>query len=111
MKLSGANLTAENILPYTFSFGTTAGPGRAADYDPIGHVEYNLQLESLITNGILKTNATLPGADCPTGKCTWPVTPTIGVCSECTRVNDTVTSTSNSICNSTTSGSRPANTP
>lgn len=66
--------------------------------------EYQLQLESLVTNSIIEANTTLPGAKCPTGKYTyrWPVTPTIGICSECTRVNATVTNTSSSTCNYTT---------
>ena len=55
----------------------------------------------MITNGVIKTNTTLPGADCPTGECQWPVTPTIGVCSECKHVDATVTSSSNKTCDNT----------
>lgn len=91
VKLFGENLTAEHILPRMLSYSDDAGSLAAI-----------LRLKSIITNGIIKTNTTLPGANCPTGSCTWPVTPTIGVCSECTQINATVTATSNSTCNFTT---------
>ena len=45
--------------------------------------EYFLQLETVVINGIIGNNSILPGATCPTSNCKWPVTPTLGICSEC----------------------------
>lgn len=60
-----------------------------------------MQLQSVVTNGVTKTNTTLPGAICPTGGCKWPVTPTIGVCSECSQVDATKATSSNKTCENT----------
>ena len=51
-----------------------------------------LAVEAALLSGILKTNTSLPGAVCPTGNCTWPVTPTLGICSRCADANVTVIS-------------------
>ena len=55
----------------------------------------------MVTNGVTKTNTTLPGAICPTGECQWPVTPTIGVCSGCSQVDATRSTSSNNSCDNT----------
>ncbi|MCJ1402448.1 hypothetical protein MMC11_005668 [Xylographa trunciseda] len=84
INLSSSNLTVENILPYTISyFGAVNGPS-----GPVSNV---LEFEYLITTGTLKIDTTLPDAICPTGNCTWPVTPTLAVCSECAGVNAMIT--------------------
>ena len=37
-------------------------------------------------------NASLPIGSCPTGSCTWPTTPTLGVCSTCSKITLTTVS-------------------
>ena len=54
------------------------GPGRLA-------------IEATALNAIIKTNTSLPSAVCPTGDCTWPVTPSLAVCSQCADAEVTVT--------------------
>ncbi|KFX93220.1 hypothetical protein O988_06926 [Pseudogymnoascus sp. VKM F-3808] len=100
VKLTGTNLTEENILPYTRAHTYSINDFAGAGFSNIG-----LVMESLITSGLANanTNTTRPGANCPTGICTWPVTPTIGVCNECLRPAFTATTAIwNSTCNSTT---------
>ncbi|KAL2882136.1 hypothetical protein SGCOL_002398 [Colletotrichum sp. CLE4] len=34
-------------------------------------------------NGFMSTEVSLPQVTCPTGNCTWPIVPTVGVCGSC----------------------------
>ncbi|KAK7452401.1 hypothetical protein CaCOL14_004686 [Colletotrichum acutatum] len=34
-------------------------------------------------NGFMSTEVNLPQVTCPTGNCTWPIVPTVGVCGSC----------------------------
>ena len=61
-----------------------------------------LKPQSTVMNSILQSDASLPSASCPTDNCTWPVTPTLAVCSECMDTNATASYSSNSTCNITT---------
>ena len=58
---------------------------------PIDNPQAPLDVDGAIVSSIL-TNASLPAGTCPTGNCTWPTTPTLGVCSTCS--NLTLTSVS-----------------
>ena len=45
---------------------------------------------------IFTNNVTLPGGTCSTGNCTWPTTPTLGICSSCNDAKSRLTKTTNS---------------
>ena len=45
--------------------------------------------------GVLGTKQPIPAAICSTGNCTWPVTPTLGLCSACEDVRSQVFKTGN----------------
>lgn len=44
-----------------------------------------LQMKAAITNAILGGSAQQLSASCPTGNCTWPVTPSLAVCGACSQ--------------------------
>jgi hypothetical protein len=48
-------------------------------------------------SSIFNANTSLLGIACATGNCSWPTTPTIGVCSSCTDVRNKMTKTNVSL--------------
>ncbi|MCJ1405627.1 hypothetical protein MMC11_008855 [Xylographa trunciseda] len=82
MVLPESNLSAENILPHVQRYG----------YNESGNYidDTFFELETAVINGIIGNNSLLPNAICPTGNCEWPVTPTLGVCSECSNLTSQV---------------------
>lgn len=40
-------------------------------------------LEGIVTANIFNNNVSMPASPCSSGNCSWPVTPSIGVCSSC----------------------------
>jgi len=55
-----------------------------------------LTMKAAIYNGMLSENTAPISAPCPTGNCTWPLTPSMAVCGECSN------STYSTFCNLTT---------
>lgn len=43
-----------------------------------------------IYNGFLATSISVPQTTCPTGNCTWPIIPTVGVCGACVNITDKI---------------------
>ncbi len=57
-----------------------------------GQPNYALRLliNNAVTNGILPEEILDPSVSCPTGNCTWPVFPSLGVCGGCTDITSTL---------------------
>ncbi|KAL9084301.1 MAG: hypothetical protein Q9165_008129 [Trypethelium subeluteriae] len=63
------------------------GVPRAIMYQDVtsnsGITGLDVSAKAAINSGILSANVTPVTASCPTGDCSWPTTPTIGVCGAC----------------------------
>jgi hypothetical protein len=66
---------------------------RCKDYHSTLQVAYNWKLaeyvpfpavKGALMSGVFQSHITQPTITCPTGNCTWPITPTLGMCSKCT---------------------------
>jgi hypothetical protein len=57
-------------------------------------------MKAAVYNGILGGNVTTLPALCETGNCTWPITPTLAVCGECSKASYQ-TSCDSTVCNYT----------
>src|ERR1700733_2874483 len=57
-------------------------------------------MKAAVYNGILGGNVTTLPALCQTGNCTWPITPTLAVCGECSKASYH-TSCDSTVCNYT----------
>ncbi|KAI0440412.1 hypothetical protein F4803DRAFT_527211 [Xylaria telfairii] len=62
-------------VPRSTYVNTVNGVGNA--FNP------TLSTKLAIYNGFMSSTITYPSASCPTGNCTWPVIPTMGVCGSC----------------------------
>ena len=60
---------------------------RALTYQDVttngGIAGLNVSAKAAINNGVLSENVTSVSGFCPSGDCSWPTTPTIGVCGTC----------------------------
>ena len=54
-------------------------------------------MKAAIYNSILTSNVDFPPAFCPTGNCTWPITPSVAVCGKCSSI-EYQTNCKNEIC-------------
>ncbi|KAL2209850.1 hypothetical protein CC79DRAFT_463897 [Sarocladium strictum] len=48
------------------------------------------EMRMAIFNGFMATSIDWPQVTCPSGNCTWPVVPTLGVCGTCVNVTETL---------------------
>ena len=62
--------------------------------------ETPLVMKAGVVNGAMSTNVPQLIASCPTGNCTWPLTPTLAICGGCTNVTSYQTYCFEPICNS-----------
>jgi hypothetical protein len=60
---------------------------RAETYDDLGPSGLNVSAKAAIHSGVMSPNITSVKAFCPSGDCSWPVTPTVGVCGACMDVS------------------------
>ena len=64
-----------------------SGAARASTYQDVtsssGLTGLDVSAKAAINNGILSANVTPVQASCPSGDCSWPMTPTLGVCGIC----------------------------
>ena len=61
----------------------------------------SLAMKSGVVNGALSTNVPPLIASCPTGNCTWPITPSMAICGECTNITSYQTNCFESECEGT----------
>ena len=97
----GPNLSGSTIPRMTSYINvidpSVGGSGTWSDHGPVPR----LDAQAAVMSSIMGTSKRMPIATCSTANCTWPVTPSNGVCGSCEDVRDQATFTTD---NSTTTG-------